>query len=123
MRGVNRWLHNSQQVVRRAGLSLILLVPESVRAGLRKNATLTSIYEYFDRSKYDQVHDQASWEWHLERANRPQGLPHADYVYYEPAFTAEELTDSQAEMKDINQTITSINKANASIDASSQAKK
>ena len=58
----SRHFRNLGILVRRYLLGLVLLIPQSIRSRLSKSRLLTSIYLFFDHSKYEAVLDPEAWE-------------------------------------------------------------
>jgi GT2 family glycosyltransferase len=85
-----RILHNLNIVLRRWVLSVILLVPDHLRASLAQSRLLTRVYVFFDRSKYEPILDAKTYSKRREgRQEPPASLPLSAYDYRDPEWTDE----------------------------------
>lgn len=94
---MKRLLHNLQVGTRRTVLAGVLMVPDSWRAALSRNALLTRCYEFFDRSRYDAIYDAGAWdEKFVDEDVAGRSLPMGEYTYFPPRLTAAIRHDIEA---------------------------
>jgi GT2 family glycosyltransferase len=99
---LNRILANTSVMFRKLVLRALLLVPEGIRSHLSRSHLLTSIFEFFDRAKYEPVLDAEAWARQKSNSTgQPRSIPMADYQYLEPKKADTALFDAGHESEPV----------------------